>query len=187
MNQALSRAEDQPELQVGDVCKPSIALPDVGRLKLHVLVDRQRHGEAASFLVPPFSRIVKGFITSEGFPDAAIDREGIPDPNPLAIAVDFICRKKPSDVHVSVGDLEFANGEPHCPVNSKLVLLESLRNTSRESRGFIQIAWWRNLVVQIAGSNRENLCGPNRHVNHCDWYFHFAEIRRGDVIKAVEV
>ena len=54
-------------------------------------VERQRHAEPDSVFVPPtISPIVKGFISSEGFPDAAINREGMRDPDSLAIAVDVV-------------------------------------------------------------------------------------------------
>ena len=63
------------------------------------------------------SPLVKGFISRKRFPNAAIDRERMRYPNAMAIAVDFVRRTKPSDVHMAVGDLETANGEPQCSVD----------------------------------------------------------------------
>ena len=62
-----------------------------------------------------------------------------------------------------------ANGELHCPVDSKLVLLERVGETGRALRGCIESAW-RNLVIQVAGSNRQKLCRPNRDVHLGDRY-----------------
>jgi hypothetical protein len=56
----------------------------------------------------------------------AVNREGMRDRNPIAIAVDLVVWKKPSDIHVPVGDFELANGEPDCRVDPKLLLLEAV-------------------------------------------------------------
>ena len=89
-------------------------------------------------------------------------------------------RTEPSDIHVAVGDLERANGELHRPVDSKLVLLECVGELPAAAAWLVEPAW-RNLVIQIAGSNRQKLCRPNRDVDLCDRRVHFA------VVEAVEV
>ena len=47
---------------------------------------------------------------------------------------------------------------------------QRVSKTWRVLCGFIEAAW-RNLVIQIAGSNRQKLCRPNRNVNLCDGTF----------------
>ena len=87
-----------------------------------------------SLFHPPFAAARKRLRSRERFPDVAIHREGMRDRNSLAIAVDVVGRTKPPDIHVAVGDLERANGELHCPVDSKLVLLEGVGEARRALR-----------------------------------------------------
>src|SRR5689334_22046752 len=111
--------------------------------------------------------LVKALVIRERFPGAAINHEGMRDANSLAIAVDFIGRTKPADIHVAVGDFELSDGELQRSVDSKLVLLERVAETWRLLYGFVQAAR-RDLVIEIAGSDREKLCRPNRDVDLYD-------------------
>src|SRR4029450_4752991 len=76
---------------------------------------------------------------------------------------------KPSDIHVSRGELELANGERHGSVDSKLVFVVAVRVASRLRRQLIEPAC-RNRVPHIAGGHRQELCHPNREVNLRDGY-----------------
>ena len=100
------------------------------------------------------------------------------DRNSTAIAVHVIrgSGTKPSDIHVAGGDLELANGERHGPVDSKLVLLVAVGESSRLRRQLIEPAC-RNRVTHVAGSHRQELCRPNRDVNLCDWCLQFADVK----------
>src|SRR4030095_9218247 len=120
-----------------------------------MLQERHRSASHDSISGPPtISAVVKSFKAGERLPDVAINHEGMCNRNFLAIAVDVTGLTKPPDIHVAVGDLEFANGELQCPLNSKLVLLEGVSEAGRLFGGCIKTAW-RDLVVQIAGSNRQ--------------------------------
>ena len=82
MNEVLFRADNQSKLQVVDVpySSNSVVVPDVRRLKRHVLQERHRGASHDSISVPPtIAALVKGFVASERFPDAAINREGMRD------------------------------------------------------------------------------------------------------------
>ena len=139
-------------------------------LKRHVLLERQRRAGGESIPVPAaVAPLVKRFVIGERFPDVAIDREGMGDPDSVAIAVDFICRPEPPDIHVAVGDFESADRELDCPVDAKLVLLERVGEPRRKANALVETAW-RDLVIEVTGSNRQELRGPNRQVNLCDWY-----------------
>src|SRR4029450_12204733 len=146
-----------------------------------MLQERHRSASHDSISGPPtISVVVKSFKTSERLPDVAINHEGMCNPNSLAIAVDVTGLTKPPDIHVAVGDLEFSNGELQYPVNSELVLLERVREACRLFGGFIETAW-RDLVVQIAGSNRQKLRHPNRDVHLRPGYCHFAVVEAVDI------
>ena len=57
--------------------------------------------------VPPtVLPLVKAFIICERFEGMAIDRERMRYPDALTIAIDFVRRTEPSDIHVAVGNLE---------------------------------------------------------------------------------
>ena len=77
------------------------------------------------------------------------------------------------------GDLELANGERHGPVDSKLVLLVAVGEASRLRRQLIEPAC-RNRVTHVAGSDRQELCRPNRDVNLCDGCLQFADVEPVD-------
>ena len=92
----------------------------------------------------------------------------------------FVGRTEPPDKHAAARDLECANGELHCRVDSKLVLFERVGETRRALRGCVESAW-RDLVIQIAGCDRQKPCRPNRHVHLGNRCVHFT------VVKTVEV
>src|SRR6185503_11732371 len=142
MTSSLSRADDQTELQVVDVLRPPIAVPDVRGLKRHVLLEWQRRAGGESIPVPPaIAPLVKRFVIGERFPDVAIDREGMGDSDSMAIAVDFIDRPEPPDIHVAVGDFESADRELDCPVDAKLVLLERVGEPRGKAHALVETAW----------------------------------------------
>ena len=186
MNEVLFRADNQSELEVVDVSKSSnsIVVPDVRRLKRHVLQERHRSASHDSISGPPpisaITAVVKSFKAGERLPDVAINHEGMRNRNFLAIAVDVTGLKKPPDIHVAVGDLEFANGELHRPVNSKLVLLEGVKEACRSFGDCIETTWG-NLVIEVAGSNGEILRYPNRDVHLRHRHCHFAVVEAVDV------
>src|SRR5580700_8196690 len=131
-----------------------------------MLLDGHRDASPGSVFRPPASLVVKGFVGRERFPDVALNREGVCDRDPIAIAVDLffwkrlsavhVCWKKPSDIHVALGDFKLVNREHDRPVDPKLVLLVSASKSSRMIREFIKPVW-RDRVIQIAGSDRKKL------------------------------
>src|ERR1700688_2562729 len=132
-----------------------------------MLLNGHRDASPCSVFRPPASLVVKGFVGREWFPDVAPNRKGIRDRNPIAIAVDLFCWKrrsgihvrwkKPSDVHVALGDFKLVDREHNRPVDPKLVLLDSASKSSGTIRDFIKPVW-RDGVIQIAGSDRKKLC-----------------------------
>src|ERR1700686_4195252 len=133
-----------------------------------MLLDGDRDAGPCSVFRPPASLGVKGFVGREGFPDVAPNRKGIRDRNPIAIAVDLfcwkrpsekVCWKKPSDIHVALGDFKLVDREHNRPVDPKLLLLDSASKSSRAIREFIKPVC-RDRVIQIAGSDRKKLCHP---------------------------
>src|SRR5580692_3202652 len=141
--------------------------PHVGGLKRHMLLDGNRDAGPCSVFRPPASLVVKGFVGRERLPDAALNREGICDRDLIAIAVDLffwkrlsavhVWGKKPSDIHVALGDFKLVDREHNRPVDPKLVLLVSASKSSGTIRDFIKPVW-RDRVIQIAGSDRKKLC-----------------------------
>src|ERR1700719_2584090 len=136
------------------------------------------HGDASpcSVFRPPASLVVKGFVGREGFPDAALNREGIRDRDLIAIAVDLffwkrlsavhVCWKKPSDIHVALRDFQLVYREHNRPVDLKLMLLVSVSKSSRMIREFIKPVWG-DRVIQVAGSDRKKLCRAKSGVKLC--------------------
>jgi hypothetical protein len=126
----------------------------------------KRHRDASpdSVFRPPASLVVKSFVGREGSRDVALNHEGIRDPDPIAIAIDIIGLKKPSDIHVALGDLKLVDREHHRPVDPKLVLLEAASKSSRNIREFVKAAC-RDRVIEIAGCDRKKLCRPNSDVS----------------------
>src|ERR1700719_510380 len=132
-----------------------------------MLLDGHRDASPGSVFRPPASLVVKGFVGRERFPDAALNREGIRDRDLIAIAVDLffwkrlstvhVWGKKPSDVHVALGDFKLVDGEQNRPVDPKLLLLVRASKSSRMIREFIKPVW-RDRVIQVAGSDRKKLC-----------------------------
>jgi hypothetical protein len=132
-----------------------------------MLLDRYGDAGPHSIFGPSASLVVKGFVGREGFPDVALNREGIRDPNPSAIAVALFCWKrpsgihvrwkKPSDIHVALGNFKLVDREHNRPVDPKLVLFDSASKSSRTIREFIKPVC-RDRVMQIAGSDRKKLC-----------------------------
>src|SRR4029450_4469952 len=162
MTSSLSRADDQTELQVVDVLRPAIAVPDVRGLKRHVLLEWQRRAGGESIPVPAaIAPLVKRLVIRERFPHVAIDGKGMGDADSMAIAVDFVCRPEPPDIHVAVGNFEFADRELDSPVDSKLARLERVAEPRRKADALVETAW-RNLVIEVTGSNSQELRGPNR-------------------------
>jgi len=106
-----------------------------------MLLDGDRDASPGSVFRPPASLVVKGFVGRERFPDAALNREGVCDRDLIAIAVDLffwkrlsaihVCWKKPSDIHVALGDFELVDREHNRPVDPKLLLLDSASKSSR--------------------------------------------------------
>jgi hypothetical protein len=99
------------------------------------------------------------------------------DRNAAAIAVHVIGRSgtKPTDIHVASGDLELANAERHGSVDSKLLLLVAVGESSRMRRELIEAAC-RNRVIHVARSHREKLRRPNRKVDLRDWDIQVADV-----------
>ena len=116
-----------------------------------MLLDGHRDASPCSVFRPPASLVVKGFVGRERFPDVALNREGIRDRDLIAIAVDLffwkrlsaihVCWKKPSDIHVALGDFKLVDREHNRPVDPKLVLLVSASKSSRMIREFIKPVW----------------------------------------------
>src|SRR4029453_16650588 len=103
-----------------------------------------------------------GFVCGKRFPDAALDGDGMRDRNFSAVTVRIVRwrRTEPSDIHVAAGDLELANGECHGPVDSKLVLVVAVGESSRLRRQLIEPAC-RNRVIHVAGGHPQQLTRPN--------------------------
>src|ERR1700730_9785302 len=141
-----------------------------------MLFDGHRDASPGSVFRPPASLVVKGFVGRARFPDVALNREGVCDRDLIAIAVDLffwkrlsaihICGKKPSDIHVALGDFKLVDGEHNRPVDPKLVLLVSASESSRMIREFIKRVW-RDRVIQIAGSDRKKPCRAKSGVKLC--------------------
>src|SRR5580700_4566431 len=131
-----------------------------------MLLDGHRDASPGSVFRPPASLVVKGFVGRERFPDVALNREGVCDRDLIAIAVDLffwkrlsavhVCWKKPSDIHVALGDFKLVDREHNRPVDPKLVLLDSASKSSGTIREFIKTVC-RDRVIQIAGSDRKKL------------------------------
>src|ERR1700690_1639341 len=141
-----------------------------------MLLDGDRDAGPCSVFRPPASLVVKSFVGSEGFPDVALNRQGIRDRNPIAIAVDLffwkrlsavhVCWKKPSDIHVALRDFKLVDREHNRPVDPKLVFLVSASKSSRMIREFIKPVW-RDRVIEVAGSDRKKLCRAKSRVKLC--------------------
>src|SRR6202166_2138234 len=150
-----------------------------------MLLDGHRDASPCSVFRPPASLVVKGFVGREWFPDVAPNRKGIRDRNPIAIAVDLFCWKrrsgihvrwkKPSDIHVALGDFKLMDREHNRPVDPKLVLVEATGKWSRKVREFIKAAC-RHRVIEIAGSDRKKFCQPDRGVNLCGRRLQVADV-----------
>src|SRR6202035_1716064 len=137
--------------------------PHVGRLKRHMLLDGHRDASPGSVFRPPASLVVKGFVGRERFPDVALNREGVCDRDLIAIAVDLffwkrlsaihVWGKKPSDIHVALGDFKLVDGEHNRPVDPKLVLLVRASKSSRMICELIKRGW-RARGIHTGGSDR---------------------------------
>src|SRR5690349_21034310 len=127
-----------------------------------MLVDGHRDASPCSVFCPPASLVVKGFVGRERLPDVAPNREVIRDRDLVAIAVDLFCWKrrsgihvfwkKPSDIHVALGDFKLMDREHNRSVDPKLLLLDSASKSSRTIREFIKPVC-RDRVIQIAGGD----------------------------------
>ena len=141
------------------------AFKHVGRLKRHIILEGHRDASPDSVFRPPASLVVKSFVGRERYPDVALNQEGMRDRDPIAIAIDIISIgwKKPSDIHVALGDLKLVDREPNRPVDPKLVFVEAASKSLRNIREFVKAAC-RDRVIEIAGSDRKKFCRPNRGV-----------------------
>src|SRR5206468_8180599 len=74
--------------------------------------------------------------------------------------------KKPSDIHVALGDFKLMDREHNRPVDPKLLLLDSASKSSRTIREFIKPVC-RDRVIQIAGGDRKKLCRAKSGVKLC--------------------
>src|ERR1700730_3809856 len=148
----------------------------------------ERHRDAGpdSVLGPPASLVVKRFIGRERLDDVILYSERMRHRDPSAIAVDLfcwkraagirVCWKKPSDIHIALGDLKLMDREHNRPVDPKLVLLDPVSKSSRNIREFIQAAC-RDRVIQIAGSDRKKFCHPDGAVNLGGRRLQFADVK----------
>src|ERR1700730_5316051 len=148
----------------------------------------ERHRDAGpdSVLGPPASLVVKRFVGRERLDDVALYSERMCHSDPSAIAVDLfcwkraagirVCWKKPSDIHIALGDLKLMDREHNRPVDPKLVLLDPVSKSSRKIRESIQAAW-RDRVIEIAGRDRKEFCRPKGGVKLCGRRLHFADVK----------
>jgi len=85
------------------------------------------------------------------------------DADSVAIAVDFIGRPEPPDIHVAVGNFQSADRELDRPVDTKLVFLERVAE-ERPQRARIahrarQLVQSRVVVLVYADKGGVNYCG----------------------------
>src|SRR4051794_29691436 len=148
----------------------------------------ERHRDAGpdSVLGPPASPVVKRFVGCERLDDVVLYSERMCHRDPSAIAVDLfcwkraacirVCWKKPSDIHIALGDLKLMDGEHNRPVDPKLVLLDPVSKSLRKIRKFMQAARG-DRVIEIAGSDRKKLCHPDRSVNLGGRRLHLPDVK----------
>src|SRR5207248_1317924 len=146
------------------------------RLKRHMLLDGQRDASPDSVFRPPAALVVKGFVGRKRFPDVAVNREGMRDPDPTAIAVDVVPCSKPSDIHFALRDLKLVDREHNRLVDPKLVLLVTASKSWRMVREFIEPAC-RDGVIEIAGSDRKKFCRSKSGVKLRCWCLRFADVK----------